>query len=547
MNARGGGYGMDADLAKKQEAKFDPALEAKAKAWITAITGAQFPVSMGETLHDGTVLCQLVNKIKPGTIKKINTSKMPFKQMENISYFLTGARALGLHQHDCFETVDLFEQKDMGVVVQCLFRLGGVVQTSCPEFTGAKFGAATAAATPLAVAQELASAKIANSAPTPSATPVMNQASAPSQAMSVGAASAAAIHGNASYPSQPSKEMNLGRGGGYGMDADLAAKQAAKFDPVSEAQVKTWIEAVTGENFNQEPFGDMLKDGMLLCKLINTIRPGTVKKVNKMKMPFMQMENISNFLQGCRKLGVADHDCFETVDLYEQKDLGVVVQCLMSLGRAVQKNCKDWKGPVLGPKESDANVREFTDQQLRAGKGMISKVAMGSAQTMEKIDVTKTGITFGNNQSGDGSSEMTKLGLGSKDIMERKDITKTGVTFGANYAGDPHASNEITRLGLGSKDIMERKDITKTGVTFGANYAGDSAASNEITKLGLGSKDIMERKDITKTGITFGANSAGESAGGNDMTKLGLGSKDIMQRTELKQGGITFGADAGAS
>jgi len=36
-------------------------------------------------------------------------------------------------------------------------------------------------------------------------------------------------------------------------------------------------------------------------------------------MPFKQMENISNFLKACRALGVAEHDLFETVDLYEAK------------------------------------------------------------------------------------------------------------------------------------------------------------------------------------------------------------------------------------
>jgi hypothetical protein len=502
MDSRGGGYGLDAELANKQAAKFDPALEAKAKQWITAITGAQFPVSLGETLHDGTVLCQLLNKIKPGTVKKINTSSMPFKQMENIGFFLKGARSIGLDAHSGFETVDLYEQKDMGLVVQCLFRLGGTVQTTVPEFKGPVFGTAVAA-TPLAVAQELATAKIGqsyNDANT--AAPVMKQAGAQSNYVRDAATSSE----HSSYPTEASKAISTGRGGGYGMDAELAAKTAAKFDPASEAQVKAWIEAVTGESFKSEPFGDMLKDGMLLCKLINTIRPGTVKKINKMKMPFMQMENISNFLQGCRKLGVADHDCFETVDLYEQKDLGVVVQCIMALGRAVQKNCKDWKGPVLGPKESDTNKREFTEEQLRAGQGMISKVAMGSAQTMEKIGTTKTGITFGNDQSGDGSSEMTKLGLGSKDIMDRKDIIKTGITFGNDQSGT--GSNEMTKLGLGSKDIMDRKEITKTGITFGHDSAGPSMHGDEMGKLALGSKDVMERTEVKTGGITFGADAS---------------------------------------
>lgn len=44
-----------------------------------------------------------------------------------------------------------------------------------------------------------------------------------------------------------------------------------------------------------------------------------------------QMENISNFLKACRAVGVAEHSLFETVDLYEGKDIGLVVRCLVRL------------------------------------------------------------------------------------------------------------------------------------------------------------------------------------------------------------------------
>lgn len=41
------------------------------------------------------------------------------------------------------------------------------------------------------------------------------------------------------------------------------------------------------------------------------------------------MENISNFIRGCRAIGVPEYSLFETVDLFEGKDIGLVVKCLV--------------------------------------------------------------------------------------------------------------------------------------------------------------------------------------------------------------------------
>lgn len=47
---------------------------------------------------------------------------------------------------------------------------------------------------------------------------------------------------------------------------------------------------------------------------------------------FKQMENISNFLRGCRALGVPSFDCFETLDLYDEKNMTGVLRCVVLIG-----------------------------------------------------------------------------------------------------------------------------------------------------------------------------------------------------------------------
>ena len=74
----------------------------------------------------------------------------------------------------------------------------------------------------------------------------------------------------------------------------------------------------------------------VLCRLINHLRPGTIPKISKAAAAFLQLNNITQFLRAARKLGVKDSECFDTTDLYEQKDLNAVITCLLSLRDCVE-------------------------------------------------------------------------------------------------------------------------------------------------------------------------------------------------------------------
>ena len=47
--------------------------------------------------------CRLINKLNPGSVKKINTMNAPFKQRENIEMFLKGCEKYGLQAQDLFQ------------------------------------------------------------------------------------------------------------------------------------------------------------------------------------------------------------------------------------------------------------------------------------------------------------------------------------------------------------------------------------------------------------------------------------------------------------
>lgn len=147
------------------------------------------------------------------------------------------------------------------------------------------------------------------------------------------------------------------------------------------------------------------------------------------------MENISSFLRACRALGVSEHDLFETVDLFEEKDMNVVVQCIFALGRTIQRTVPEYTGPTLGPRMANAHKREFTEEQLakaRAESGM-TKISAGSKDHMSRSEVSRSGsVTFGADTVGSGdSASISALNKGSIGVMDRTHVSSAGnITFG---------------------------------------------------------------------------------------------------------------------
>ncbi|KAJ3413552.1 hypothetical protein HDV05_007853 [Chytridiales sp. JEL 0842] len=162
----------------------------------------------------------------------------------------------------------------------------------------------------------------------------------------------------------------------YGLDKELAEKAASKFDPQMEADVKWFIETVTGEKFSSDDFQESLKDGVLLCKLINKIDESISGeppiKFATSRMPFKQMENIGKFLERIGKLGVPAYEQFQTVDLFESKNPQAVINCLFSVSRHAA--ARGFQGPLLGPKLATKNERHFSEEQLAASKSTLPKL-----------------------------------------------------------------------------------------------------------------------------------------------------------------------------
>uniref|UniRef100_A0A8C1THL4 LIM domain 7a n=1 Tax=Cyprinus carpio TaxID=7962 RepID=A0A8C1THL4_CYPCA len=76
-------------------------------------------------------------------------------------------------------------------------------------------------------------------------------------------------------------------------------------------------QAVTKKKFVSSNFRSSLENGLLLCDLINKIRPGVVKKLNRLSTPIAGLDNISLFLKACAKLGLKEAQLFHPGDLQD--------------------------------------------------------------------------------------------------------------------------------------------------------------------------------------------------------------------------------------
>ncbi|XP_058526626.1 LIM domain only protein 7 isoform X13 [Ochotona princeps] len=130
---------------------------------------------------------------------------------------------------------------------------------------------------------------------------------------------------------------------------------------VAFAEAQRWVEAVTEKNFERKDFRASLENGVLLCDLVNKLKPGIIKKVNRLSTPIAGLDNISVFLKACEQLGLKEAQLFHPGDLQDLSNRVTVKQeetdrrvknvliTLYWLGRKAQSN-PYYNGPYLNLK-----------------------------------------------------------------------------------------------------------------------------------------------------------------------------------------------------
>ncbi|XP_032256151.1 LIM and calponin homology domains-containing protein 1 isoform X3 [Phoca vitulina] len=158
----------------------------------------------------------------------------------------------------------------------------------------------------------------------------------------------------------------------------LEALQPLQPEPPPEpafSEAQKWIEQVTGRSFGDKDFRTGLENGILLCELLNAIKPGLVKKINRLPTPIAGLDNIILFLRGCKELGLRESQLFDPSDLQDtsnrvtvksldySRKLKNVLVTIYWLGKAANSSAS-YSGTTLNLKEFEgllAQMRKETD------------------------------------------------------------------------------------------------------------------------------------------------------------------------------------------
>ncbi|KAF6093042.1 calponin 2 [Phyllostomus discolor] len=194
------------------------------------------------------------------------------------------------------------------------------------------------------------------------------------------------------------------KGPSYGLSAEVKNRLLSKYDPQKEAELRSWIEGLTGLSIGSD-FQKGLKDGIILCTLMNKLQPGSVPKINRSMQNWHQLENLSNFIKAMVSYGMNSVDLFEANDLFESGNMTQVQVSLLALAgkgsllplpdtpspSSLQAKTKGLQSGVdIGIKYSEKQERNFDDATMKAGQCVIG-LQMGTNKCASQSGMTAYG------------------------------------------------------------------------------------------------------------------------------------------------------------
>ncbi|ESO87025.1 hypothetical protein LOTGIDRAFT_229230 [Lottia gigantea] len=183
----------------------------------------------------------------------------------------------------------------------------------------------------------------------------------------------------------------------FGLGRDTQNKIDGQFSPSDAVRCLEWIKQESGENFEIEEnteeklkvidnFYEILKDGMILCKIVNKYLDDD-KKLNFNSITFKKSSNLNFeanrererldlFLKKCVELGINRGALFQIDNLYECTHLGAVCAGIQALGSEIEarpnfSGTRQWPKKFVDPNAEKRKQKERVESQGCTYKGLL--------------------------------------------------------------------------------------------------------------------------------------------------------------------------------
>ncbi|KAF8936163.1 hypothetical protein BGZ47_009629 [Haplosporangium gracile] len=210
------------------------------------------------------------------------------------------------------------------------------------------------------------------------------------------------------------------------------------------------------------------------------------------------MENISNFLNAARQLGVQSSDLFQTVDLYEGKDMTQVVSTILTLERVVGgvprmivKDKRPGPSPIVTAGSTPADILKVGG---KTGAPVLSRVRSKTAHTPSTAGTT---ASIRPSSSSYYAAQVRKLEEESIRFANGYDILESN----ALKTRDRHQSTPTPRRGT-PPSIREKVSRHPSLNDIVAGVEDMSFGSDDLNQSELDAETRREQRDLVFGRIT---------------------------------------------
>ncbi|KAG8836037.1 hypothetical protein FRC17_010501 [Serendipita sp. 399] len=125
-----------------------------------------------------------------------------------------------------------------------------------------------------------------------------------------------------------------------------------------------------GEERERRLFCEAVRDGYVLCALINKFRPGTVARPDPKEDGFTKTSNITKFLAGALYYGISSQDLFLRDDMLEASSesmarVAQTIVALVKLGEPVLPSLGGSQGPYMSIRDGSLSSPNLLDSSIR--------------------------------------------------------------------------------------------------------------------------------------------------------------------------------------